>query len=286
MTITVGDIRKAARAGLIKAGTTFREDQFAAYRRAIDAESRPNARWVMEQAVENARIAEKEKLPLCDDTGIPHVIARVGDACELPAGWMTAVRQGVMDGLREMPGRPMAVQGDDVERMEQSGGLDPDPAALELAPVIVHPARGAALELTVLLLGGGPEIRARTRRIFHRRSIDTILKEVSGWFAEEVGSLGCTPAVAAVGIGRSHVEASAMMLEAMATGSLERQSDLERKVTREINNTGVGPLGLGGNTTALGCFLKIGPARASGVRIVCARPCCLHEPRRATLVLP
>ncbi len=285
MSITNSDIRAAARAGLIEAGTTFREDQFAAYRRAIDAESQPNPRWVMEQIVENAKIAADEKLPLCDDTGIPHVIARIGDECELPSGWMTAVEQGVIDGLRQMPGRPMAVQGNSTQRIEQSCGLYTDPGALELAPIMLRSAKGSRLELTVLLLGGGPEIRARTRRVFHRRSIANILKAVSAWFAEEVGSLGCTPIVAAVGIGRSQVEASAMMLEAMAEGSLERQSDLERQVTEEINNTCVGPLGLGGKTTALGCFLKIGPARASGVRIVTVRPCCLHEPRRATVVM-
>ena len=285
MTITIDDIRAAAGACLVKAGTTYREDQFAAYRKAIAAETEPNPHWVMNQIVVNAEIAEKEQLPLCDDTGIPHVIARIGEGCTLPAGWMTAIQQGVIDGLRKMPGRPMAVRGDGIQRMEQSRGLYTDPGALELAPIIVRPNEGDGFEITVLLLGGGPEIRAKTRRVFHRRSIGNILNEVSAWFAEEVGSLGCTPTVAAVGIGRSQVEASVMMLEAMAEGRLDRQSAMERQVTEAINKTGIGPLGLGGRTTALGCFLKIGPARASGVRIVSARPCCLLEPRRANLLL-
>ena len=71
----------------------------------------------------------------------------------------------------------------------------------------------------------------------------------------------------------------------MAQGSLERQNEMEQKITQTVNQSGVGPLGLGGGTTALGCFMKIGPTRASGVRIVCARPCCLVEPRRATETL-
>ena len=81
------------------------------------------------------------------------------------------------------------------------------------------------------------------------------------------------------------MEASALMLEAMKEGDLLQQSVWEKKVTEWINAQQVGPLGLGGSTTALGSFIKIGPARASGVRIVSIRPCCCVEPRKATTVL-
>jgi fumarate hydratase subunit alpha len=75
------------------------------------------------------------------------------------------------------------------------------------------------------------------------------------------------------------------MLEAMKEGTLDRQNPWERKLTAWLNETKVGPLGLGGRTTALGAFLKVGPLRASGVRIVTVRPCCCVEPRRATVAL-
>jgi fumarate hydratase subunit alpha len=151
--------------------------------------------------------------------------------------------------------------------------------------MIVRPVRGNKVKITVLLLGGGPEIRAKTFRIFHKRSIEVVLGEAAGWAASEVKNLGCTPCVVAIGIGRTHMEASALMLEAMKEGSLNRQSPLEDRVTEIVNATGVGPLGLGGKTTALGTFIKVGPLRASGVRIVSMRPCCCFEPRRATVVL-
>ena len=156
---------------------------------------------------------------------------------------------------------------------------------LDLAPIITRSVPGDKLKMTVLMLGGGPEIRARTRRIFHKRSMEKVLTEATGWLQEEIGSLGCSPSIVAMGIGRSQVEASALMLEAMAEGNLDQQNELEQRVTSMMNETGVGPLGLGGSTTVLGCFLKIGPTRASGVRIVCARPCCLVEPRRGTAIL-
>jgi len=278
-------ISEAAAKCLIKAGTTFRKDQFEAYRHAIETEKNENARWVLETILENAVIARKKRYPLCDDTGIPHLILEIGDKTVLPAGWLSAVHLGISRGLEVMPGRPMAVKGTVVERVEQSKGLFSNPAKVLPAPVIVKPAAGNKLRITVLLLGGGPEIRAKTYRIFHRRSMDGVLKEVADWARAEISHLGCTPCTLAVGIGRSHAESSGLMLEAMKEGRLDRQNPWERKLTEWLNETKVGPLGLGGGTTALGAFLKVGPLRASGVRIVTVRPCCCVEPRRATVAL-
>ena len=285
MRISRKRIEEAVGNCLVKAGTTFRRDQFRAYRDAIRREKNQNAKWVLERLFENAKIAEKRTFPLCDDTGIPHVVVEIGREVTLPKDWVSAIERGIAAALRRMPGRPMAVRGNPVERVEQSKGLFSDPGRLSPAPITVHSTAGDKLKLTVLLLGGGPEIRAKTYRVFHRRSLDVVLREVAGWASSEMKSLGCTPCVLAVGIGRSHVEASSLMLEAMKEGNLSRQNDWERKVTAWVNATGVGPLGLGGETTVLGTFLKIGPLRASGVRIVTMRPCCCIEPRRATVVL-
>jgi fumarate hydratase subunit alpha len=283
--ITTEAIVSAVTKCLIKAGTTSRSDQLEAFRAAIEREQNRNAKWVLEKLFENARIAEKKTFPLCDDSGIPHVIAEVGDDATLPPRWLPAIYEGIARGLRRMPGRPMAVRGNGTERIEQSKGLYKDPAKLSPAPVIVKPVSGNRLKVTILLLGGGPEIRARTRRIFHKRSMEKVLKEASDWMSSEVKDLGCTPCTLAVGIGRTHMEASALMLEAMKKGSLKRQNQWEKKVTAWVNAENIGPLGLGGDVTVLGTFINVGPARASGVRIVSIRPCCCVEPRKATVIL-
>ena len=75
------------------------------------------------------------------------------------------------------------------------------------------------------------------------------------------------------------------MLEAQADGNYDVQSEMEQEITRRVNASGIGPLGLGGNTSVLATFLKVGPQRASGVRIVCVRPTCCFEPRIATVEL-
>lgn len=71
----------------------------------------------------------------------------------------------------------------------------------------------------------------------------------------------------------------------MVFGNHNIQSEIENEITKRLNESNIGPLGLGGNTTALGTFIKIGPQRASGVRIVSMRPCCGIEPRKAFVEL-
>jgi fumarate hydratase subunit alpha len=195
------------------------------------------------------------------------------------------IHEGVRQGLRELPGRPMAVKGNDIQRIEQSDGLYEDAAALDPAPLIVRNIQEDEMRLTVLMLGGGPAIRGITQSIFHKHSIQVVVDEIVKRASEGVKKLGCTPCTLAIGVGRSQYEATSMMMEAMVKGNYSIQSELEKEITARVNETNVGPLGLGGGTTVLATFLNVGPQRASGVRIVAIRPCCCFEPRRATVSL-
>ena len=270
---------------VIKAGTTFRFDQIQAYRKVVTKEQNPRARWVLKNLLENAIVAEQSKSPLCDDTGIPHVLLEVGRNKQVSGDMIQAIYEGIAEGLRELPGRPMAIQGNDIDRLDQTGRLSEDPGAVLPAPVTIRTVDEDHIKLNVLLLGGGPEIRGRTYRVYHQHKLSSIMDEVVDWAVEGVTLLGCTPSVIAVGVGRTHYEATALMLEAMVHGNLEVQSSMEQEVTRRINQSNIGPLGLGGDITVLGTFLKVGPQRASGVRIVCVRPCCYLEPRIASVYL-
>ena len=103
MTIQYDDLRQAAKRCLITAGSSYTPDRLAAYEKAIAVEKEANPKWYLELILENARIAEQDTFPLCDDTGIPHVLVRLGEECALPAGWMAAIREGIKDGLRALP---------------------------------------------------------------------------------------------------------------------------------------------------------------------------------------
>lgn len=268
---------------LVEAGSTFRTDKKDAYKRAIRQESNENAKWVLETILKNAEAAEKNKSPLCDDTGIPHLVLEVGPDAAV-TGWMLdAIREGVAQGLRKLPGRPMGIMGDDSCRIDQSGGLNPDSAGVEPAPILVRRCEGNVVRLHILMFGGGPAIRAKTYRVFHKHSTQVVLGEIVKWATEGVAQLGCSPCTLAVGVGRSHFEATSMMLQAQVDGRYDIQSEMEREITRRVNEADIGPLGLHGKISVLATFLKVGPQRASGVRIVCVRPTCCFEPRIATV---
>lgn len=270
---------------LIEASTTFRHDQKKKYKEAIEQENNPNAKWVLEKILEDAIVAESKKIPLCDDTGIPHVFVEFGENKEINREIDDAIKQGIKLGLKNLPGRPMAVKGDEIERLEQSVGLFESPDELLPAPIIFTPFSGKGFKITVMMLGGGPEIRAKTFRVFHKHDSINVFSQVGEWAKEVSGELGCTPCVPAIGIGRTHYEATVLMLEAMKKGSLDKQNKFEKMITEIVNKGKAGPLGLGGSITALGSFIKIGPQRASGVRIVCMRPGCCFDPRRATVFI-
>ena len=279
------DIISLVSDGLIRAGSTFREDKKQAYHQAIENETNEKAKWVLKTILENATVAEKDRSPLCDDTGIPHLILEVGPNRAITGQMLDDIREGVRQGLRGLPGRPMGIMGNDGQRIDQSGGLNTDSAGVEPAPILLRQCDEDVIRLHILMFGGGPAIRGKTFRIFHKHNTNVVLDEIVNWAKEGAAQLGCTPCTLAIGVGRSHFEATSMMLQAQVDGRYDVQSEFEKEITRRVNEANIGPMGLGGETSVLATFMKVGPQRASGVRIVSVRPTCCFEPRIATVEL-
>jgi fumarate hydratase subunit alpha len=97
------------------------------------------------------------------------------------------------------------------------------------APFQIRAIHDKKIIVTVMMLGGGPEIRAKSYRVFHRHNGMNVIEEAARWAADEVEKLGCTPAIPAIGIGRTHYEATCLILEAMKEGNLLNQSILEKR---------------------------------------------------------
>ena len=280
---------------IIDASTTLSCDKYDALKRAIELEDNENAKWALEQILENYKVAQDIKFPLCDDTGIPHVIVEIGEDRQLSGKLINQIHRGIELGLNNLPARPMAVIGDEVQRINQSEGLFEKPGMLRPAPILIDNGLDEhsykrdispdTLNIHFILEGGGPEIRAKTLRVYHKRSFDNVINTSCEWLEESLKMLGCTPSIPAIGIGRTHYEATSLLLKAIAYGNLDNQSEHEKRITNRLNKTDIGPMGFGGKTTVLGTYLNIGNQRASGVRIVSIRPSCFVEPRVATLKL-
>ncbi len=117
------------------------------------------------------------------------------------------------------------------------------------------------------MFGGGPAIRAKTYRVYHKHNTQVVMDEIVNWAKESVGLLGCSPCTLAVGIGRSHFEAASLMLQALVDGTYDKQTDTEKEVSCRVNESNIGPLGLHGKTSVLATFMKVAPQRASGLTI-------------------
>ena len=287
----INDISKA----IIEASTILSKDKHDALKHAIATEDSENARWALNQILDNYQVAQKNRFPLCDDTGIPHVIIEIGEEREISGELLNQIHEGIALGLNNLPARPMAVKGSEIERIEQSLGLYDEPGKLAPASILVDTANDEStykrdispdtLNFHFLLEGGGPEIRAKTYRVYHKRSFENVIDTACEWLESSLKMMGCTPSIPSIGIGRTHYEATSLLLKSIAYGNLANQSRFEQEITDRLNKTGIGPLGLGGRTTVLGCYLNIGNQRASGVRIVSIRPSCFVEPRVATIKL-
>ena len=280
---------------IIEASTNLSKDKYNALKKAISIEDNENALWTLNQILKNYKVANKVKFPLCDDTGIPHVIIEIGENREITGNLIAQINEGIKEGLNNLPARPMAVKGNDIERIEQSKGLYDNPGQMKAASFLIDSFSDDStykrdispdtLNIHFILEGGGPEIRAKTYRIYHKRSVVNVMDTAIGWLEESLKMLGCTPSVPAIGICRTHYEAASLLLKSIVYGNLDFQNELEEYVTERLNKTNIGPLGFGGKTTVLGSFVNIGNQRASGVRIVSVRPSCFVEPRVATLHL-
>ena len=289
------DILEDISNAIIEASTTLSHDKLNALEKAIANEDNANAKWALEQILENYQVAQKTRFPLCDDTGIPHVIVEMGEDREISGELLNQIHEGIELGLNSLPARPMAVKGNEIERIEQNKGLYEKPGMLRPASILIDSVNDEStykrdigpdtLNLHFLLEGGGPEIRAKTYRVYHKRSFENVIGTACEWLEESLKMLGCTPSIPSIGIGRTHFEATSLLLKSIAYGDLNRQSEYEQSITDRLNQSGIGPLGFGGKTTVLGTYLNIGNQRASGVRIVSVRPSCFVEPRVATVKL-
>ena len=289
------DIVNEISESIIEASTRLSQDKLKALKRAIHEETNENASWCLSQILENYQVAEKTKFPLCDDTGIPHVIVEVGSEREISGKLLDQIHKGIELGLDNLPARPMAVKGGEIEKIEQSQGLFKKPGMLKPASILIDSIGDEStykrdispdtLNIHFLLEGGGPEIRAKTFRVYHKRSFSNVIDAAVNWLGDSLKMLGCTPSIPSIGIGRTHFESTSLLLKSIAYGNLDNQSEIENYVTSSLNESGIGPMGFGGKTTVLGSYVNIGFQRASGVRIVSVRPSCFVEPRVACLKL-
>ena len=270
----------------ISAGYELPEDVLTALEKAARKESNPTAAKILNQLIENARIAKDEKIPLCQDTGLVVVFVEQGSqvAVKYPAGdergtLFDAINAGVEAGFEKGYLRKSIVA--DPLNQRQNTGTN--------TPAIIHHTvvPGEKLKLTVMTKGGGCENKSQFR-MFR----PTAEKEhVIDWIVDVVGSAGadaCPPFVVGVGIGGNFELSCLLSKKALCRNLGEKNSEpfyaeLEADLLSRINALGIGPQGLGGDTTTLACLVETAACHIASLPVAVNIECHSHRHKTATI---
>lgn len=209
-------------------------------------ESWPQAREILEQIMDNYKIAESKARPICQDTGLACVFVNVGQEVQIEGNLTEAIHEGVRRGYGEGYLRKSLVK-DPLNRVN-TGDNTPAMIYYDIVP-------GDKLEITVAPKGAGSENMSRIAMLKPSDGLqgvkDFILQTV-----KEAGPNPCPPIVVGVGVGGTFDKAAFLAKKALIRSLDERNSDpfwakLEIELLEKINELGIGPQGFGGKTTAL-----------------------------------
>lgn len=250
-------------------------DMCAALKTATENEESPLGKQVLDSLSENLALAGKEMIPICQDTGMAVVFLEIGQDVHFVGGSvMDAVNEGVRRGYVDGYLRKSVV-GDPIERVNTK---DNTPAILhtEIVP-------GDKVKITVSPKGFGSENKSRMFMLTPADGIEGV-KNAILTAVKDAGPNACPPMVVGVGIGGTF-EKCAYMAKKALTRDISVPSekawvaDLEKEMLEKINNTGIGPGGLGGRTTALAVNINTYATHIAGLPV--AINICCHVNRHA-----
>jgi len=276
--IHVDEIRDNVAQICIEAAYHLSEDVLTAFDRAIETETAPAAREIIELLKQNARIAKDEHVPICQDTGIAIFFVEIGQDLRIKNGFIVdAINEGVRKGYNEGRLRKSVV--DPITR-KNTGDNTPAIVYTELVP-------GDKLKISFLPKGAGSENMSVIRMLRPTEGVEGIRNFVLEC-VQKAGANPCPPVVIGVGIGGSFEKAALIAKKALLrpVGSpnpkLELAS-LEEMLLKAVNKTGIGPEGFGGKVTAMAVHVESFPCHIASLPVAVNINC--HAARHKTILL-
>ncbi len=276
--IHVEEIRDNVARICIDAAYNLSEDVLAAFDRAVEIETKPHAKEILQLLKENARIAHEEHIPICQDTGIAVFFVEIGQDLRIKNGFIEdAINEGVRKGYREGYLRKSVV---DPLTRKNTGDNTPAIIYTELVP-------GDELKITFLPKGAGSENMSGIKMLRPTDGVEGIKAFVLECVMQ-AGANPCPPVVVGVGIGGSFDKAAILAKKALArsVGSPNPKLELARlemELLKAINKTGIGPEGLGGQATAMAVHVETFPCHIASLPVAVNINC--HAARHKTIIL-
>ncbi len=234
----------ATEKALLEAEIRLPTDVLAALRRAAAAEKNEVARQEFALILENIALAGERQVPICQDTGVPVVYLTLPPDVPFTPDLFAGIREGVRRATTAIPLRPNVV---DPLTRENTG--DNTGAGMPA----VHVVFGDRLTVTVLPKGAGSENASRIGMLLPSQAADIPRFVVETMLI--AGGKPCPPVFLGVGIGGTFDGAAALAKEALLL-PVDTMDDYEQEICDAVNALGIGPMGLGGDTTALAVKVK------------------------------
>jgi fumarate hydratase subunit alpha len=256
----------------LKANIELRSDVLSLLKDSCGKESDPKARGILKAILDNARIARKEKLAICQDTGLPCVFVELGQDLKIKGDLNNAINKGVDEGYKSGSFRNSVIK--DPLGRGKSGN----------APAIIHIdlVKGRKFKITVLPKGFGCENKSQLK-MFNPTASWPQISEFIVNAVKTAGPDACPPYVVGVGIGGSADYACLLAKKALLRNINSKNSKLEDSLLKEINKLNIGPMGLGGKATALAVKIEEYPTHIAGLPVAVNISC--HATRSATAVI-
>ncbi len=253
-----------------EAAVRVRPDYLDALRAAVESERSPRGREVLLQLLENARIAQADSVPACQDTGTVWVLLEIGEDECVCGDVRAAIDDAVAEAYRDAGLRMSVVRDALVDRTNTGTNA---PAFVEVKFVSGNGAR-----VHVMLKGGGSDNASRVVMLppgEGMAGVERVVLEA----VEAKATAACPPLVIGVGVGSTFDKVGSLAKHALLRRVGEHSSDpriaeLEARILSAVNATGIGPGGLGGDTTALAVQIETAPCHIAALPVAVNLGCC------------
>lgn len=261
--VDVKEIIGAVKEMCISANYNLGQDVLDAFEKSKKNEESPVGKGIIENLIENAKIAKDNQVPMCQDTGMAVVFVELGQEVQIVGGNITdAINEGVRQGYKEGYLRKSVVE--DPLMRKNTGDNTP-------AIIYYDIVAGNNIKITIAPKGFGSENMSKTKML---KPSDGI-KGVEDFIVETVSEAGpnpCPPIVVGVGIGGTLDKATYMAKKALlrpigSQSNLEHIKEMEENLLKRINSLGIGPQGLGGTTTALAINIEVFATHIAGLPV-------------------
>lgn len=277
--VHINDVSNAVAMMFRRANFELAEDMRQALESGASAETTSLARNTILRILSNAEIAQREKIPMCQDTGLVVVFADIGRKAHIDGGSLVdAVNAGVRQGCKEGYLRA-SVTADPLCRANTGDNT----------PAVVHTelVEGDRLKLQLLAKGGGCENMSRFKMLTPAEGTDALIEFVVET-AARAGPNACPPMLIGVGVGGSFEYSAVLSKKALLrrigqASSLPHVATLEQSILNRVNASGIGPQGYGGMTTSLAVHLETAACHIASLPVSVNIECHAHRHQEVTL---